>query len=667
MILGLLVGCTQQKEMKPALDVANMDLTVKPGTDFFSYANGNWVKNTVIPEDKSRYGSFDILQEENNAILKSIFESAVAKKRKPKGSNWQKVSDFYASGMDEAQIESKGLQPINEDLLQIESIENLESLTAELARLHSMRVGSLFGIYAGQDDKKATDIVINLSQGGLGLPDRDYYISDDNRSKELRSEYLTHLGKMFALLGQSEPESKTSALEIMDLETRLAKASFTRLERRDPDRTYNKVAFAEIQNLCPAFSWNSYFSGIGIEQPDEMVIDNPNFFKEISTMLNDIPIKTWKTYLKWNLVNRFSPYLGSAFVNQQFYFYGKVLSGNEVNKPRWERVAGAANTIIGEVVGQIFVEENFPPEAKVKMVDLVSNLKATYRERMQNLTWMTDETKQSAIEKLEAMNVKIGYPDKWKDFSNLEIVGDCYAQNMKRGFEFAFRQNMDKLGKPVDRTEWFMTPQTVNAYYSPTMNEIVFPAGILQPPFFNLHADDAVNYGGIGVVIGHEMTHGFDDQGRKYTKDGNLEEWWASEDSEKFNQLTQTIIDQYEAFVAIDDLNLNGRLTIGENIADYGGLTIAYHALQQSMEGKPQPEPIDGFSAEQRFFLSYANVWRQVIRDKELMRRIKEDPHSPGRFRVNGAVFNINEFYSAFEIDPTDPLFRTPEVRPTIW
>ena len=668
MALAALMGCNgPQTEIKPALDVAHMDLSVKPGEDFFTYANGNWVKNTTIPEDKSRYGSFDILQEENNAVLKRIFEKASTMKKKPKGSSWQKVGDFYASGMDVEAIERKGLEPLKPELERIGSISSTSDLLNVIPSLHSIRVSPLFGIYAGQDRKNTTQIVLNLSQGGLGMPDRDYYLSDDNRSREIREAYQNHLEKTYMLLGASNDEAKQMASNVFALETRLAQVSYTRLERRDPNLTYNKVSLDEMQQLSPNLDWNSYFAGIGVDVPSELIIDNPAFFKEISAMIAEVPVNNWKDYLTWNLISRYSPYLSSAFVDQSFDFYGKVLSGNEVNKPRWERVAGAANMVLGEVVGQIFVEENFPPEAKEKMTELVTNLKVAFRERMQNLTWMSDQTKERALAKLEAINVKIGYPDKWKDYSDLDIVSDCYAQNIKNGLAFGFRQNMDKVGKPVDRTEWFMTPQTVNAYYSPTMNEIVFPAAILQPPFFNLNADDAVNYGAIGMVIAHEITHGFDDQGRKYNKEGNLEEWWEPQDSEKFNELTQTIIDQYEAFVAIDDMTLNGKLTLGENIADYGGLTISYHALQKSMEGKPRPEPIDGFTPEQRFFLSYANVWRQIIRDKELMRRVKEDPHSPGKFRVNGAVFNINEFYDAFEIDPTDLLYRAPEVRPTIW
>lgn len=668
MIIGLLSGCQNFKvPVKPALDIANMDTTVNPGEDFFAYANGNWVKNTQIPEDKSRYGSFDILQEENNEQLKSIFEKAVAKKNHKAGSNWQKVADFYSAGMNEKLVEQKGFEPIKPELNRISSMQTINDVLGILPELHSIRVSPLFGIYASQDSKNTTQIVLRLSQGGLGLPDRDYYVSDDKRSKEICAAYKNHLAKTFMLTGVPEADAKNKANGVFDLEARLAKVSYTRLERRDPNRTYNKVTFDEIGKLSPNIKWEQYFAGIGVDMPSELIIDNPGFFKEVSAMIDEIPVPVWQDYYSWKVVSRFSPYLSSEFVDQSFMFYGSVLSGNEVNKPRWERVAGAANMFIGELVGQIFVEENFPPQAKEKMVTLVANLKVAYRERMQDLIWMSDVTKERALEKLDAMNVKIGYPDNWKDYSTLEITGDCYVINVKNGLAFAFRTNMDKVGKPVDRTEWFMTPQTVNAYYSPTMNEIVFPAAILQPPFFNLHADDAVNYGAIGMVIGHEMTHGFDDQGRQFNKDGNLEEWWEPADSEKFNELTQTIIDQYEAFVAIGDMNLNGRLTLGENIADYGGLTISYHAFQKALEGKPRPETIDGFTAEQRFFLSYANVWRQIIRDKELMRRVKEDPHSPGKFRVNGALFNIDEFYAAFDISPTDPLFRAPDVRPKIW
>ena len=660
-------SCESKQGEEKAFDPAQMDLSVKPGVDFYEYVNGTWMKNTVIPEDKSRYGSFDMLQESNNKILKEIFEKAAAKADAPKGSSWQKVGDFYASGMDTIAIEEQGLNPITNNLNSIATLANTTNLQKEIALLHTIRVSPLFFVYAGQDDKQSDQIIVNLYQGGLGLPDRDYYLSPDPRSKTIREEYQKHLTAVFSLLGQDEAQSALSAEAVMQIESRLAKASMTRLERRDPNKTYNKVSLQEMQSIAPAFDWNAYFTNISIDVPSDFVIDNPTFFAEVSKMLTELPIDSWKTYLTWNLINRFSPYLSSPFVEQQFNFFGKVLSGSQKNKPRWERVAGSANMALGEAIGQVYVEENFPPQAKEKMVTLVANLKDAYRERIQNLTWMSEVTKQKAIDKLNAMNVKVGYPDKWTDYTNLEIDRNSYAANIKRSLAFSFRKNMDKLGKPVDRDEWFMNPQTVNAYYSPSMNEIVFPAGILQPPFFNLYADDAINYGGIGVVIGHEMTHGFDDQGRLYSKDGNLEEWWTPEDAEKFKALTQPLVDQYNAFVAIDSMHLDGNLTLGENIADYGGLTIAYHAFRKSLEGNNEPSPIDGFTANQRFFLSYGNIWRQVIRDEELMRRVKEDVHSPGRFRVNGALFNIPEFYQAFTIEPTEPLYIAPEKRATIW
>ncbi len=663
----LATSCTKHENQKPAFDVSNMDQSVKPGVDFFSYVNGTWLKNTKMPDDKSRFGSFDILREENDQILKGIFEQAASKKDAPKGSSWQKVGDFFASGVDSANIEKLGYEPIKEDLNRIASIKTASDVQAELVKLHTQYVTPLFFPYAGQDSKKSDTILINLNQGGLGLPDRDYYLSNDPRSKEIRKDYLEHLKSTFTLIAYTPELAENAAQQIIKLETRLASATQTRLEQRDPYLTYNKVTLAEMQKLAPGLDWKAYFTGLGIEVPVDFVIDNPKFFAEISKMLKDISVDDWKSYLTWNVVNRYSSYLSNAFVENDFNFYTKKLSGNNVNQPRWQRVANSANFAIGELVGQIFVEENFPPVAKQKMVNLIANLKLAFKERFTNLSWMSDETKKKALEKLETMVVKVGYPDKWKDYSNLEISRDSYAKNIKNASVFSFRDNMNKLGKPVDRTEWGMTPQTVNAYYNPSMNEIVFPAGILQPPFFNMNADDAINYGGIGVVIGHEMTHGFDDQGRNFDKNGNLTNWWTKDDSAKFKSLTQILVNQYHRFIAIDTLHLDGNLTLGENLADYGGLTMSHLAYRKSLEGKQEPAKIDGFTAEQRFFLSYGNIWRQIIRDKELMRRVKEDVHSPGNFRVNGALFNIPAFYNAFEISATDPLFIPVEKRAAIW
>lgn len=662
-----LTNCAKQEKGKPAFDTSNMDLTVKPGDDFDAYANGTWIKNAKMPDDKSRYGAFDILREENDLLVKQIFEKAYQKTDAPKGSSWQKVGDFFASGMDTINIEKQGYEPIKGELQRIADIKSTEDLQKEIIALHQQYVTPLFVPYAGQDQKNTEVIVVNLYGGGLGLPDRDYYLNEDPRSAEIRKDYVEHLKAMFTLLEYTPEQAAQVADQIMKFETRLAKVTFTRLEQRNPYLTYNKVTMEEMQKLAPNFDWKNYFAGIGIEVPADFVIDNPKFYTEISKMQKEVSLDEWKNYLTWNVANQYSSYLSSAFENQNFEFYSRKLSGKEVNIPRWQRVSNTANFAIGEIVGQIFVEENFPPAAKEKMVALIGNLKLAFKDRITNLTWMNDSTKTKALEKLETMVVKVGYPDKWKDYTNLNITRDSYAENIKRASEFSFRENMSKIGKPVDRTEWGMTPQTVNAYYNPLMNEIVFPAGILQPPFFNMNADDAVNYGAIGVVIGHEMTHGFDDQGRNFDKNGILTDWWSKEDSEKFNQLTQPLVEQYNNFVAIDSLHLDGNLTLGENIADYGGLTISYLAFQKSLSGKEAPKNIDGYTANQRFFLSYANVWRQIIRDKELMRRVKEDVHSPGKFRVNGALFNIPEFYEAFEISPSDPLYIAPEKRAKIW
>ncbi|MGE0079324.1 MAG: M13 family metallopeptidase [Bacteroidales bacterium] len=661
------VGCNNQEKIKPAFDTANMDLSVKPGEDFNAYANGGWIKNAKMPDDKSRYGAFNILAEENDHIVNDILQRASEKKDAPKGSNWQKVGDFYASGMDTVNIEKQGYEPIKGELQRIADIKSVEDLQKEIIALHQQYIAPLFIPYAGQDQKNTEVIVVNLGSAGLGLPDRDYYLNDDSRSAEIRKDYIDHLKAMFTLLEYTPEQAATIADQIMSLETRLAKVTQTRLEQRNPYLTYNKVTLDEMQKLSPAFDWKGYFEGIGIEVPKDLVIDNPKFFTEISKMQKDITLDEWKNYLVWNVVKNYASYLSSAFENQNFDFYSRKLSGNQTNRPRWQRIAGSANGAVGELIGEIFVEENFPPVAKEKMVALIGNLKLAFKDRISNLTWMSDSTKAKALDKLASIVVKVGYPDKWTDYTSLDITRDSYAENIKRSREFGFRYNMDKLGKPVDRTEWGMTPQTVNAYYNPLMNEIVFPAGILQPPFFNLNADDAVNYGAIGVVIGHEMTHGFDDQGRNFDKNGILTDWWTKEDSEKFNELTQALVDEYSGFVAIDSLHVDGKLTLGENIADYGGLTISYLAFQKSLEGKETPKNIDGFTANQRFFLSYANVWRQIIRDKELMRRVKEDVHSPGKFRVNGALFNIPEFYEAFQINPTDPLYIPVEKRAKIW
>jgi len=665
-LLGI-AGCGHSdKQTSLAFSPANMDLSIKPGVDFYDYANGNWIKNTPIPGDRSRWGSFDQLQEENNVFVKGILEEAAASTNAVKGSNLQKVGDFYASGMDTTAIENAGFTPLKGDFENIDKLSKPEEIQGYIASLQTMGLRPAFNFSVVQDERNSNSMIANLSQGGLGLPDRDYYLGNDSRSKEIRDAYLKYIAKSFELTGVDSSNAKQFGQDILSLETRLAQSSMSRKERRDPIKTYNKETVKEMQKLAPGINWNAYFTALGVKNVESFIVDNPKFFTELGKMIKDIPVDSWKIYFKWNVLNRYSPYLSSKFEANNFDFYGKQLSGREVNLPRWQRVSATADRAIGEAIGELYVKKYFPAEAKAKMIDLVNNLKESYKERIKQLPWMSEPTKEKALEKLAKINVKVGYPDKWQDYSALTISRDSYLQNVKNANAFHFQDNLAELGKPVDRTKWEMTPQTVNAYYSPTMNEIVFPAAILRPPFFDLKADDALNYGGIGCVIGHEMTHGFDDQGRLYDKDGNLSDWWTPADAQKFNDLTQNLADDYSAFVAIDTMHLDGRLTLGENIADYGGLTISYNAFKKLVAKGNEPT-IDGFTPQQRFFLSYANVWRQGIRDKELMRRIKEDVHSPGKFRVNGALFNIPEFYDAFNISPKDPLYRAPENRPMIW
>lgn len=655
------------KQVEPPLNPANMDLSVKPGDDFFQYANGTWIRNNPIPDEYSRYGAFEQLTEQNYKDLVKLLTDAAEDETAEEGSIKQKIGDFYKTGMDTVQIEELGITPLNADLERINNILTIVDVQREVAIMQTYGIFPLFRIFAYPDEKNSKMMIVQLSQGGLGLPDRDYYLDKDKRSTELREEYVKHIAMMLKLAGDPADEALKAADKIMALETRLAKASMTRLERRDPHATYNKMSLKKLSRLSRYYGWGTYFSLIGLPEPGDINVRQPDFFKEISRMMKDVTIGDWKLYLKWNLINRSADYLSSDFVNQDFHFYGNVLSGRKSIQPRWKRVLRSENRALGEAVGQLYVEKYFPPAAKERMLDLVANLKSALGERIKKLDWMGEATKEQALKKLKVMNVKIGYPDKWIDYTNCQIKDDSYIQNMRRANQFDFHRNMDKTGKPVDPDEWQMNPQTVNAYYSPTRNEIVFPAAILQPPFFNMAADDAVNYGAIGMVIGHEMTHGFDDQGRNYDADGNLRDWWTKDDEEKFKARSQVLVDQYDNFTVLDSLHVNGKLTLGENIADLGGLNVAYDALQKSMEGKPRPALIDGFTPEQRFFLSLAQVWRQNIRDKELMRRLREDVHSPGQFRVNGPMANMAQFYAAFNIGDDNNMYIPEDKRAKIW
>jgi len=667
--LGMMYSCNHKNMIKeePAINIANLDTTIKPGADFFRYANGNWLKNNPIPAEYSIYGSFEALKEDNNKQLRTIMEDAVADKNAKAGSVKQKIADFYSTGMDTVAIEKTGIKAIQAELDKIDAVKNISDLIKLVAYFHVSGISPFFYFGSGQDDKNSEKVIAQLYQGGLGLPDRDYYLSTDARSKEIRQEYVKHVGKTFELAGNNKEQADKNAETVMSVETGLAKVSSTRLELRDPIKNYNKTDLAGLKKMAPQFDWDQYFAAIGLKATGEINVGQPKFFSEMAKMVARIPVDQWKIYIKWNLIHEASPFLSSAFDKEQFSFYSVVLSGIKEMKPRWKRVLNTTSYCLGEAVGQLYVEKYFPPEAKKRMLELVNNLKDALKSRIEKLSWMGNATKKDALAKLAKMNIKIGYPDKWIDYSALTINKSSYYENIMAASRFGFDRDLNKIGKPVDRKEWGMTPQTVNAYYSPNMNEIVFPAAILQPPFFFLHGDDAVNYGAIGVVIGHEMTHGFDDQGRLYDKDGNLRDWWTREDAANFEKQTKVLIDQFNSYKMLDSLHVDGKLTIGENIADMGGLTVAYVALQKAMQGKDQTIKIDGFTSDQRFFLAYAQVWRGNTRDKELMRRLKEDVHSPKEARVNGQVYNIPAFYKAFDIKPSDKHFKPENQRPVIW
>ncbi|PIW69101.1 MAG: peptidase M13 [Ignavibacteriales bacterium CG12_big_fil_rev_8_21_14_0_65_30_8] len=651
--------CTSPDNENHGFDLNQMDTTANPAQDFYQYSVGNWVKNNPIPDEYSYWGSFTILAEENYKVLKEILEKSANDKSAQKGSNVQKIGDFYATGMDSVMIEKLGIKPIEDDLKNIASINSIDNLISTIAWGHKLNGSPVFNIYADIDAKNSTQHIATLSQSGLGLPDRDYYTKTDKNSVETRAKYVEYVTKMFKLLGYTERDAKNNAKSVMNIETRLAKASMTRVERRDPNKTYNKMSLKEIKKLAPNLEWDNYFSDLGFGTPSYFNVEQPEFFKEVNKMVKQVPIKDWRVYLTWNFIDGVSTYLNSDFDNANFEFFGKYLRGSKVQSARWKRVMRTINRYLGEALGQLYVEKTFPPEAKQRASKIVDNLKAAMKNRIENLDWMSDVTKKQALHKLDAFGVKIGYPDKWKDYSTLEINRDSYIGNVLKGSMFAFKRNMEKLGKPIDKTEWGMTPQTVNAYYNPTRNEIVFPAAILQPPFFNQKADDAINYGAMGAVIGHEITHGFDDQGRKFDADGNLKDWWTKDDGERFEKRAQKIFDQFDSYYPIDSLHINGKLTAGENIADLGGLTVAYTAFKNTDQYKKNIK-LDGFTPSQRFFFGWAQVWENNIRVQSLRLRIQTDPHSPGKYRVLGPLSNMPEFWNAFNVKPGDNM-RMPE------
>jgi predicted metalloendopeptidase len=654
----------------PPLDPKNMDTSVKPQDDFYLYANGGWLKRNPVPPEYSRWGSFTELEEKNTEALHKITEKAAnAHADASAAPEVQKVGDYYASGMDEKTIDAARTKPLEDELKRIDAIKDRADLLNAIARLHTIGVDAFFEFGSGQDAKDSTREIAQAHQGGLGLPDRDYYTKTDEDSKKKRAAYVDHVTKMLTLLGEAPDKAADDAKKIMALETSLANASRTRVELRDPQKNYNKMSQADLQKLTPDWNWTDYFKAINLTEPGDINVGQPEFFKAANVVFTKTSLDDWKTYLRWHLIDEAATELSKDFVSEDFNFNQGVLRGTKEIKPRWKRVVASTNGALGEALGKLYVAEYFPPEAKARALEMINNLKAALADRIKTVDWMDEPTKQEALKKLAAMNVKIGYPDKWRDYSLLEIDRGSYVSNAMRAANYEVNRELKKIGKPVDRSEWEMTPPTVNAYYNPMMNEIVFPAGILQPPFFDPKADDAVNYGGMGAVIGHEMTHGFDDQGRQFDEVGNLRDWWSKQSADEYDRRRKAVVDQYSEYQPLPGKHINGELTQGENIADIGGIKLAYAALQKALDKNPQAreQKIDGFTPEQRFFLGWAQVWRANQRDDDLRLRLNTDPHSPTHYRCNGPISNMPEFQQAFEIPNGSPMVRPADKRVNIW
>lgn len=665
---GMAVSTGQAQEAKPlgsGIVPDHFDKVVRPQDDLFRYVNGAWLKTVQIAPDKAGEGAFHDLRDLSEKNLRAIIEETAQATHAP-GSEGQKIRDLYRSMLDEARADALGLEPIADDLAAVEAVKDLGSWAQLAGTLQRRGVDGLFGAFVDLDARDATRYIVYLNQGGIGLPDESYY--RDEKFQPIRDAYKAHVQKMFELAGWDDPAG--SASKILDIETKLAKHHWDRVKNRDDTLTYNKTSRENLDAMARAFPWKAFLEGAGVPeaQVGEVIVRQPSFFEGMSETLAAVPLEDWKTFLKWNVLRANAALLSKPFVDESFAFNGKSLSGTQENRPRWKRAVSAVEMAMGEAVGKLYVAKHFPPEAKARMQELVANLIAAYRQEIEKLPWMGAETRAKALEKLSKFTPKIGYPDTWRDYSKLEIEPGDLVGNIQRAIAFEHDRNVAKLGQPVDRGEWAMTPQTVNAYYNPTMNEIVFPAAILQPPFFNMEAEDAANYGGIGAVIGHEIGHGFDDQGSKFDGNGNMKDWWTDADREEFEKRTGKLIAQYNAFepAQLPGQHVNGALTIGENIGDLGGLSIALKAYKLALNGKESPV-LDGFSGLQRVLLGWAQVWRIKYREAELARRLATDPHSPGEFRCNGTVRNVPEFYEAFEVKPGDKLYLAPEERVRIW
>lgn len=665
---AMLTSCAGQKEAKSTsgIDLANMDTTVSAGTDFFRYACGGWNDAHPLTAEYSRYGTFDELFENSQKQLRELIEGLAVQKNNQAGSAAQKIGDLYNMAMDSVTLNKQGAEPVKAMLDKIAGMKDKSEIVPMMTEMAHIGIGTYFHSYVYADPKNSSLNIFQMGQGGINLGEKEYYLDTDSITQNIREQYKLYIGKLFQLAGFSEADAQQKVADVMEIETAIAKVSRSATELRDPEANYHKMSFDELKKTIAGIDWDAYMKGLGIQAPAELNVEQVEPIQEVARLMNTLPLSKHVSYLEYNLLDAAASCLSDDFVAARFDFYGKVLSGRQVNQPRWKRAVNSVNGMLGELVGEMYVEKYFPAAAKERMVKLVKNLQTALGERIDAQEWMSDSTKIRAHEKLATFHVKVGYPDKWKDYSKLEIKNDSYWANVCRASEWGFNDMYSRIGKPVDKDEWLMTPQTVNAYYNPSTNEICFPAAILQPPFFNMEADDAANYGAIGVVIGHEMTHGFDDQGRQFDKDGNLTDWWAPGDADRFKERAQVMVDFFNKIEVLPGLQANGELTLGENLADHGGLNVAYLAFQNATKDAPLGV-VDGFTPEQRFFLAYATLWAGNIRDEQIRVYTKSDPHSLGKWRVNGALPHIQAWYDAFHITPSDPLYVAPENRVNVW
>lgn len=666
LVSSLLIAGLQaySQSLSPGINLSHIDSSVSPRNDIYRFANGKWLVKQQIPASDGSWGSFNEIQERNISNVKSLLATISKNSKAVAGSNEQKIRDFYLTGMDSVKAEKEGMDPIKADLATIELVKDKEELLKASAALNRKGVSGMIGFYVYSDFKNSNANTSYLTQTGMGLPDKDFYFEPQYES--IKKEYVAHITRMFECMGNLPADAKAKAAIVMGIETRLAQGSMNAVEQRDPQKQYNPFTKTELFNAYPNINWNTYFTALGIQTPEVIVINQPAFYKQLNAVVDSISIADWKVFLRWKLVAESAPYLSSAFVNESFKFNGTILSGKKEMKPRYKRVQASTDAVLGEALGKIYVEKYFNADAKKRVEAMIDNLIAAYRERINSRDWMSAETKKQAQQKLDKIIRKIGFPDKWIDYSALAITRESYWKNISAGNEFQFKRMIAKMGQPVDRMEWGMTPPTVNAYYNPTSNEIAFPAGIMQVPFFDPKADDAYNYGVMGSVIGHELTHGFDDQGSQFDADGNLKMWWTEADYKNFTAKTKLIVEQFNEYKAIDTLHVNGELTQGENIADLGGLTMSYYAYKKSLNGKKSPV-IAGFTGEQRFFIAWAQAWKVLMRDAYLRQMVATNPHSPGNFRAVGPLSNMTEFYEAFGVKPGDAMYRPAEKRVSIW